>query len=170
METFGTSQGEPAVTITITDCGIYTPLETPGAGYWLDKPDEEAYSGISPVFMVRPRVAVVAPTSAVMERFTKSMSAYAALTAVCVQDFETDDQVVKRITDLLSDFAVDVVVIAPACNNQCSSITLPPCWNDIPISKVLLEAKPVNALTTVWTQSWLTDASFALDGRAAASS
>ena len=48
-------QGEPSVTICITDCGIYTPLETPGAGYWFDKPNDEAYSGVSPVFMVRPQ-------------------------------------------------------------------------------------------------------------------
>jgi len=153
------------VIITITDCGIFTPLETPGAGYWFDKPDEEAYSGVSPVFMVRPRVAVVAPTLLVVERFDKAMSTHAALTAVCVQELETDDNASQRIVDLLSSFAVDVVVIAPACSHIIKSITLPSSWDGIPLEEVVLEAKPVTALTTVWTQSWLAkQRGFSLDG------
>lgn len=153
--------------ITITDCGIYTPFETPGAGYWLDTPDEEAYSGISPIFMVRPRAAVVAPTRAVMERFEKAISGHAAVTDVCIADYETEQQVTERIVNLLNTFAVDVVVVAPACSAISKSIELP--WDDeiIPVEQVILESKPMSALTAVWTRSWLTkQRHFSLDGRA----
>lgn len=153
METFGTTNGEPSVDITITDCGIFTPLETPGAGYWLDQPDEQAYSGVSPVFIVHPRVAVVTPTMAVAERLGKAMNAHAAITAVCIGKC---DDVSTRIDDLLCSFSIDVVLVAPACNHICTSIKLPPSWDGIPVDHVVLQAKPVNALATVWTCSWLT--------------
>lgn len=168
VETFGTESGEPSVPIEITECGIYTPLTTPGAGYWFDKPDEEAYSGISPIFMVQPRVAVVAPTMVVTERFQKASSSHFALTAICVQDYETQELVTKRIYDDLDNFAIDVVLFAPACSDiRKKMTTLPPSWNreEIPIDQVLLESKPVDALTTVWTRSWLTlQRHYALDG------
>lgn len=113
--------------------------------------------------MVRPRVAVIAPTPAVMERFEKTMSAHASITAVCAD--ETDDKTLEKIDNVLSNFSVDVVVVAPACSHMQKSITLPPSWDGIPVDQVVLEAKPVSALTTVWTQSWLTkQRGFPLDG------
>eukprot|EP00339_Tiarina_fusa_P001973 CAMPEP_0116999510 /NCGR_PEP_ID=MMETSP0472-20121206/2186_1 /TAXON_ID=693140 ORGANISM="Tiarina fusus, Strain LIS" /NCGR_SAMPLE_ID=MMETSP0472 /ASSEMBLY_ACC=CAM_ASM_000603 /LENGTH=305 /DNA_ID=CAMNT_0004698943 /DNA_START=89 /DNA_END=1002 /DNA_ORIENTATION=- len=68
-EAYGTSGGEPTVPITITDCGIYRPLECPGAGYWYDQPDADSFTLMSPVFVVRPRVVVVAPSSSVVQKF-----------------------------------------------------------------------------------------------------
>jgi hypothetical protein len=150
VETFGTSQGEPSVPITITDCGIFTPLETPGAGHWFDQPDNEAYSGISPVFMVQPRVAVVAPSPSIVARFEKQMGNQAVITAVC------DEQgrgVQSRIDELLSTFAVDVVVVAPACSSLVVSV--PESYRGLELEEVVLEAKPVDALKAVWTRSWL---------------
>ena len=91
-----------------------------------------------------------------MERFEKAMRAHATVTAVCIDELETEEIVSERINDLLSTFAVDVVVIAPACSDIGKSIALPPAWDGISIEEVVLEAKPVTALATVWTQSWLT--------------
>jgi hypothetical protein len=75
-KTFGSKDGTPSVPVTITDCGIFTPFETPAAGYWFDQPDNEAYSGVSPIFVVRPRVAVVAPVAAIVERFVKALESF----------------------------------------------------------------------------------------------
>ena len=159
VETFGTSQGEPSVPITITDCGIYTPLETPGAGYWYDQPDHEAYSGVSPVFMVRPRVAVVAPSLSVVERFQKAMGNQAVVTAVCAEQ----GGVQSTIKELLNNFAIDVVVVAPACRDLVKSI--PELYGEFSLDEVVLESKPVNALKVVWTRSWLQKRrGFPLDG------
>lgn len=115
--------------------------------------------------MTRPRIAVVAPTLAVMERFEKSIAAHASMTAVCLEELETEDCVVERIDDLLQDYAVDVVVIAPACNNLSSLIQLPPSWKNIPKEKVVLQAKPVTALSIVWMSSWMAN-KYTLDGAA----
>jgi len=46
-QTIGTSSGAPTIPVTITDCGAYTPLYTPGSGYWYDQPDSESFGGIS---------------------------------------------------------------------------------------------------------------------------
>lgn len=159
VETFGTSQGEPSVPITITDCGIYNPLETPGAGHWYDQPDHEAYSGVSPVFMVRPRVAVVAPSPSVVERFQKAIGSQAVVTAVCAEQGEVQ----SSITELLNNFAVDVVIVAPACSDLVKSV--PESYGGFSLDEVVLESKPVNALKAVWTRSWLHKRrGFPLDG------
>lgn len=159
VETFGTSHGEPSVPITITDCGIFNPLETPGAGYWFDQPDNEAYSGVSPVFMVQPRVAVVAPSPSIVAKFQKQMGNQAVITAVC----DDPGRVQSRIDELLRTFAVDVVVVAPACGGLVESI--PESHGAFSPEEVVLEAKPVDALKAIWTRSWLKKRSgFPLDG------
>jgi len=56
IESFGTKEGEPSAITKITDCGAFHPIDTPAAGYWFDKPDEESFNGYTPVFMTRPRV------------------------------------------------------------------------------------------------------------------
>ena len=69
IEEHGTSSGEPDVLIQITDCGIYRPFEDPGSGYWYDQPDSEQYTGVSPQFIVRPRVVCLAPNKGALEKF-----------------------------------------------------------------------------------------------------
>lgn len=162
VESFGTSQGEPTVEISITDCGIFTPLRTPAAGYWYDRPDVEAYTGVSPIFMVRPRVAVVTPSNQVMERFRKAMDAHAVVTPIICVETET---VKERIAKLLTSFTVDVVIAAPACSTMIASFPLPEAYNEVSKEEVILEAKPAEALRKVWDESWLsTRRQFTLDG------
>jgi hypothetical protein len=162
-ETFGTKDGEITVPITITDCGIFTPFETPGCGYWFDKPDTESYTGISPVFMVRPRVVVLAPTSQGVKKFQSAMGNHVSFTSVSVQETGDDETALivaaQRISELLGTFAVDVVIIAPACNNVKRFIDLPKTWKHrdmlLSVDEVVIEAKPVEALAAVFTKSWI---------------
>jgi cyclophilin family peptidyl-prolyl cis-trans isomerase len=160
MEQYGTKDGPPSVPITITDCGIFSPLMTAGAGYWYDQPDEEAYSGVSPVFMVRPRVAVVGPSRSVLERFQKAMGTHATIVqSLSADEFETNEAIQTRIQELLSSFSIDVVVVAPACKDELQSTRLPSAWTEIDssiaIDQVVMEAKPVDALSAIWRQSWM---------------
>lgn len=168
-ETFGSTDGTPTVPVTITDCGLLTPYETPGAGYWFDQPDDEAYSGISPIFMVRPRVAVVAPTAAVVETFKKALGSFCTVVAVFSTDEhnnnkDDDDEqsignsIPTKLKDLLDNFGVDVILVAPACRDVM--VELLPSQQD---HVVVLETKPVGALAAVRTQSWLSRESH-LDG------
>ena len=131
----------------------------------LTSPTKKPIRECHPIFMVKPRVAVVAPTLAVMERFDKAMRTHAVMSAVCVDECETEEMVLTKINDLLSCFAVDVVVVAPACNHMSKSIKVPPSWDGIPVDQAVLETKLVSALTAVWTRSWLTKQyHFPLDG------
>jgi hypothetical protein len=78
----GTEGGAPTATIDITDCGVFTPVQTPGAGYWYDRPDLDSFSGTTPVFMVRPRIAVVAPNAAVANKFRKAFGKHCSVVSV----------------------------------------------------------------------------------------
>jgi cyclophilin family peptidyl-prolyl cis-trans isomerase len=157
VETFGSKDGTPTAPVTITDCGLFDPLTTPGAGYWYDQPDEEAYSGISPVFMVRPRVTLVAPSQGVVERFVKALGTHVDVVASLIVEREGDSASVHaRLKELLTDFGIDVVLVAPACKETIVSLEIPSYWASIGgAEEVLLESKPVGALAAVRTQSWL---------------
>ena len=149
----GTSGGDPTVPIEITDCGVWTPFETPGAGYWYDQPDPESYSGISPAFLVRPRVAVLVPSEAVLDKFQKILEDLCPVQAVI--DSET---AVSEIRNLLDRCVVDVVLYAPACRDHAQEITLPDSWSvhgrAIGRDEVVLEAKPIEA-PSVLLSSWV---------------
>lgn len=97
-----------------------------------------------PVFMVCPRVAIVAPSEAVVERFQKTLGAHAAVTTVSRQD------VAESTNDLLATFAVDVVLVAPACTELVQSVQIPQSWIDIHSNisrdQVIIETKPASAL------------------------
>ena len=97
--------------ITISDCGVFGPLNNPGAGYWYDSPDAESFSGVSPIFMVLPRVAVLGPNSAVLEKFQKAMSEAAVVTCLSVEELSEESMQVARIQELLGTFGVDVVIV-----------------------------------------------------------
>ena len=193
IEAIGTVSGIPNGTVTMTDCGIYVPHVTPASGFWYDQPDKNqsestpSFTGISSSFIVRPRVAVIGPTSVVVEKF------YTVLQSKCcsVLRFVTSDTpitegstvtnkneaIVQNIYDLLQSYAIDVVLVAPACRNTMEQIKIPESFcttaiTNIPpptqppeqsqqsllqISKsnVILECKPLEAITAVYTQSWL---------------
>jgi hypothetical protein len=123
--------------------------------------------------MVRPRVAVLAPTHAVVSKFQAAMGPFVSLTAVVVsaegkmEEDEASAQASSRLVELLGTFSVDVVIIAPACKGVKSVLSLPKAWEEMGISmdEIVLEAKPVEALDAVRTKSWLAKQSqWQLDG------
>lgn len=167
VEKHGAANGTPRVSITITDCGIYKPLSTPGAGYWYDQPDIESYLGVSPTFIARPRVVCLAPSR---DAFRKLKTALGTSCHV-LSDVEIDKS--KRveqlafISQLLSNYCVDVVLVAPACRDIKALISLPASWceRDLTIDEVVLVAKPVDALTSIHAGSWMsTRRTWGLDG------
>lgn len=155
----GDKNGTPSADIVVTDCGCWQPLETPGAGYWYDQPDPDAYCGVSPMFVVRPRVVVVAPAAAV-GRFVTALQSHCVLVDVPKGDL------VAQLTAMLDQFAVDVIVVAPASQEHVQGLShLPTSWTGVDVSQVLLVAKPVDALAVVHTRSWMAQrASWTLDG------
>lgn len=163
MEQLGAEGGgEPTAPITITDCGIWTPHNVPGAGFWYDQPDPESYSGVSPMFVVRPRVAVLSPSSGVFQKFATVLDG-CVVVPVTVDAKASSENLEgialtthERVVKLLNDFAVDVVVVAPTCSQD---VTLPlqdlsAAWND---KMTVVYAKPVQARATVYQQTWLTE-------------
>jgi peptidylprolyl isomerase len=195
MEKVGTTSGgggggEPSCPITITDCGIWTPLETPAAGYWYDKPDPESYSGVSSLFIVRPRVAVLVPSAAVGQKFETVLTPTCVLveTVIAADNDATTttglETACKALTELLENFAIDVILVAPACSkdvmaNNHALLPLPTSWSSSSGQQqqqqqknltfeqiVLVNVKPIDALKVVRTQSWLVQrkGSWHLDG------
>ena len=168
------SSSTSTTSLVITDCGIWTPLQTPAAGYWYDQPDPESYNGSTPLFVVRPRVTIVAPTQTVVQKFQHVLSGTTAVVATLVthQDESNDDDddgasslsssIGRRLQTLLQDFGTDVIVVAPASKAMVLQelTTLPDSWTQhqptITLDQVLLEAKPVEALDIVRRQSWFT--------------
>jgi cyclophilin family peptidyl-prolyl cis-trans isomerase len=144
----------PQVSIKVTDCGPWTPLQTPGAGYWYDQPDEESYSGISPVFMVRPRVAVLAPSDEVADKFKVALEPICNVVTVTA---------IEAIDGWLQSYAIDLLVVAPACETEARQITVPSDWG-ITSEQVILISKPMNALQNIRSNSWLISRNWPLDG------
>jgi len=167
METFATSGGgEPSVPIRITDCGAYTPLVTPGAGFWYDRPDSESYTGITPEFMIRPRVGILAPNQQACERFQKALGEHASTTMLVAEE-GSDDETIRLVLEKMDVFAVDVIVVAPACADLLALMDVPLSWNDatkklngalstLPKKEnVFIEAKPVDVLSAILSKSWV---------------
>lgn len=166
---FGTAEGNPTAPIRITDCGLFTPLQTPGAGYWYDKPDAESWNGISPTFMVRPRVAILAPDAA-MQKFKDSVGSTCSI-VLCIGNNDEGKPAWKTLLESLSSFSADVVVIAPAYKAAKSEMGghLPESWNGsgFAFDEVVLISKPLDVLSSIHTQSWLSKHRhhWQLDGR-----
>ena len=160
-QTIGTSSGAPTIPVTITDCGAYTPLYTPGSGYWYDQPDSESFGGISPVFMVRPRVAVVAPSTSVLAKFSKAMDSFVSFTGIAVDKLGGKESVQSKVKELLEKFCIDAILVAPACKDILDSINVPSSWagidQSISLDEIILHSKPVDALVAIRTQSWLSN-------------
>lgn len=177
LEKIDTStDGCPDIQVLVTDCGIWTPLHDAGAGYWYDRPDANSYAGVSSIFMVRPRVTIVVPSSPVAERFIQAMDGGTSnccldLMWITVQD--TDSRaIVSRIEELLENFSVDLVLVAPTCQSDIipKIRALPPRWIEqesnvaVPLNKVIMCAKPIEALSMIRSQSWLSSRPWSFDG------
>ena len=176
-EVFGSSEGTPTAPIRITDCGTYSPLQTPGAGYWYDKPDAESWNGISPTFMVRPRVAIAAPTAAI-QKFRKAIGGSCSIVLSIGIDASSladgtsgKPSAPEMLFESLSAYSADVVLIAPACKELKSKMGehLPESWNGsgFAFDEVVLVAKPLEAMPFIHTKSWLSKHRYQwqLDGR-----
>lgn len=166
VESFGAANGEPSVPITITDCGAYTHLWTPGSGSWYDRPDSESYSGITPEFMIRPRVGLLVPNKQVAEKFNAALGEYASTLLLVADDIEGGDEcIMKAAMNPLDNFALDVILAAPACAGLLASMEVPTSWIEaaeclpkvaVPIKgQLFLVAKPVDALNTIMKDSWV---------------
>jgi len=159
LEAAGSKDGTPVVSVSITECGIFGPLITPAAGFWFDKPDSESFEGSTPVFVVRPRVTIVAPSEAVGSKFSSALSGQCTVCATLINDGD-DESVASQLTDVLEAFQSDVVVVAPACASVVDEITeIPASWMesaglDIGIDDIILVAKPVEAMTKIHSKSW----------------
>jgi hypothetical protein len=168
VEKHGTTGGAPNVPITITDCGIYQPLSSPGAGYWYDQPDAESYSGVSPAFIVRPRVVCLAPSQDALEKFRNVLGSFCHIVSELEGDKLDATAQATAISKLLGGFSVDVALIAPACRAVKASIVLPAFWreNNLSVDEVVLEAKPIDALASIHSGSWMANRStWQLDGK-----
>ena len=162
LEDVGSKDGTPTVPVTITDCGIFGPLITPAAGYWFDKPDPESFGGSTPLFVVRPRVVIVAPSDAVGSKFVSALSNNCAVGATLIHDGD-EKSISSQLLDMLNGFQCDVVVVAPACAAVIDEIReTPASWietNDIDtpilVDEIILKAKPVEALAEIHSKSWL---------------
>lgn len=166
VESFGEGS-EPTVPITITDCGAYTPLWTPGSGSWFDRPDLESYSGITPEFIFRPRVGILAPNKQVAEKFKMALGEHAATLVIVADDIDGGDEgIVKEAMNRLENFALDVILAAPACAGLLTSMNIPSSWIDavkglpersaiFSKEEVFLVAKPVDAMNKILNKSWV---------------
>jgi len=167
VEGHATTGGEPSVPVKITECGAYIPLLTPGAGFWYDRPDSESYTGITPEFMVRPRVGILAPIKQAVERFYKPLGEHTSTTLVAADEVEGGDvEIVRSIIESLENFALDAVVAAPACSKLLASMDIPESWKDaadksngaatLPTrEQVFIEAKPVEVMSAILSKSWV---------------
>ena len=166
-ERVGTANGDPSADVTITDSGIYAPLVTPGAGYWYDQPDRDCHAGFSPVFMVRPRVAILVPSDSVLEKFRSAIGTKLVPIAIVVDENKENcgkEIALRKAFSLLKTFAIDLIIAAPACSYLLKDIELPSSWKEqghanskikITIDNVIITAKPLNILSTVWNKSWV---------------
>ena len=126
--------------------------------------------------MVRPRVALLGPNNAALERFLKSLGTFCSVVGtVNAEDWEGNEEAqADRLLEFLGNYCVDVVLVAPACKGVMDRITeLPKSWQLLQqevsgantnnskaclcpdISEVAMETKPVQALQCIRTKSWL---------------
>eukprot|EP00547_Thalassionema_nitzschioides_P017967 CAMPEP_0194252444 /NCGR_PEP_ID=MMETSP0158-20130606/27633_1 /TAXON_ID=33649 /ORGANISM="Thalassionema nitzschioides, Strain L26-B" /LENGTH=383 /DNA_ID=CAMNT_0038989861 /DNA_START=20 /DNA_END=1168 /DNA_ORIENTATION=- len=155
IETVGSKDGTPTVPVTITDCGLYHPFETPSSGYWYDQPDADCYSGMSPIFIVKPRVGIIAPSTAAMERFQKALGTTCIMVSSMTPEEQNSDGMIDTIVEWLENFKVDVILVASASKHYIpKDFALPPSWQSYNLDEVVMESKPVASLKKIRAQSW----------------
>jgi len=133
IEACGSDDGTPTKDVYITGCGSWEPIKEPGAGYWIDYPDPEAYSGYTPIFMVWVRVGIIAPNENAYSRFEECLRRGSVATKVSSDEAKS----------LLERRTLDIVLVAPACADTVS------CGDNIVV------CKPAQARKTVyeWAQT-----------------
>mmetsp|Transcript_4929 Transcript_4929/g.12514 ORF Transcript_4929/g.12514 Transcript_4929/m.12514 type:complete len:245 (-) Transcript_4929:112-846(-) len=136
-EKYGSADGTVTTSIVISDCGVFSPFSTSGQGFWYDKPSPESFNGISPTFVVMPRVALLVPHATALSKFeaTATTSDLVIEFAICMDDDGDDGKdgstptvgsasasAIDRISDaLFGRYSVDVVIVAPACQRVIES-------------------------------------------------
>ena len=98
----------------------------------------------------------MSPSTPVFQKFAAVLDGCVVL-PVTLDDKDSEGMAAKdRVVKLLNDFAVDVVVVAPACSEAVSLPleNLSAAWGE---KKVLVQAKPVQARAAVQQQTWLAD-------------
>lgn len=150
---------KPLLPIQITDCGSFTPFQTPGAGYWYDQPDPESFDGMTPVFMFRPRVAIVAPKKSICDKFVSLLGSSVCATLVEVDSLGGEDAAISRVVELLESFTVDLAIFAPVHLSIVEQFTIPASWQETGLRSgqrfaakmedVVIISKPVDALRKV---------------------
>ena len=148
------SGGEPQVPVSIMNTGVFVPLVSPGQGYFFDQPDD-SFAGSSPHFMSRPRVGIIAPSTAVLSRFCEILSTTATIVPILDAEGSNPKNVAQ---DLLEVNAIDVVIIAPICKDKAPSIPISwqenKQWTTIGEKKVVLIAKPIECMRAL-ENSWV---------------
>jgi cyclophilin family peptidyl-prolyl cis-trans isomerase len=176
-EKYGSIDGTVSKPIIISDCGVYQPFWCAGQGFWYDKPSPEAFSGISPTFVVKPRVALLVPRAMALAKFEdNAKSEFVVELAVCLDEDEGNEgqsTVIDKIVDaLFGEFSVDVVIAAPACQKFIESDDIrlklidglnrsevkkhmKGCDHIFSIDQFVLVAKPTDLVGMVREKSWL---------------
>jgi len=168
-----TDGDKPMVPIRITDCGAFHPLQTPGSGYWYDQPDAESFSGITAAFMIRPRVAIVAATQAICEKFIDLLGSHVSPAMIAIDCVGGQEAAMAMAHDLLESFSIDLVIVAPAYADTFKNFKIPASWSELESGRgasirkeeVVLVSKPAQALLKIRTQSFIGKESISnLDG------
>ena len=155
---------EPRVPIQITDCGAFYPLRTPGSGYWFDQPDVDSFTGYTPVFITRPRTAIISPTMAAFDKFAKVIGDDASCLSLSLDNETkpyTEEDIADYVMDQLSSFAIDIVIVAPVYAKLFQSFTIPSSWQELgrsykpEINEVILISKPIDALKVIKDSAWI---------------
>jgi len=177
----------PSVSVQITECGIYEPQITPGAGYWLDLPDSQSFTGSTPVFICRPRVVLLVPADEVATKCQQVLSTHATCVAIIIvsatdnaygtQTFsdcnnvchkqKTTDSIVNIhdfIENMWKDSMADVFIVAPACAKSVTEIRLENRTCNTMKDDVILISKPSDCLVSIRNKSWISRMGWALDG------
>ena len=154
---------EPQVPVIISNAGVYEPLVSPGQGYFFDQPDD-SFVGSSPHFMSRPRVGIIAPSNSVLSKFFDVLSSTATITPI----IHTEEHDAKEVAQkLLEKFAIDIVLVAPACQDKCPSVPLSwkenQKWLELTNKEVAIISKPVESTKAI-RNSWITCCDWHLDG------
>lgn len=154
----GSGDDKPMAPIKITNCGRFNPLHTPGSGYWYDQPDPESFTGTTSIFIVRPRVAIVAKKG-VCDKFVHLLGDHVCAITVQLNCKEEDDMARQQVYDLLESFSIDMAIVAPACADAFEDFKIPISWSakngsgeDESKEDVLIISKPVDALQKIKRQ------------------
>jgi hypothetical protein len=103
---------------------------------------------------------VLAPTEQVLEKFSKVLCVCCSIVKlVAVDKCETDG-----IEELLQSLAVDLVVVAPACQSHANMIALPDSWKPRTREQIFIVAKPTDAIQAILEKTWVAS-TWILDGK-----